>query len=74
MIMEWTQKKPTKPGLYWYWETGIINPYIVEIDNQFRVVSMYGAPYLDSSDGYWLGPLETPKKPIPSVPSESSEQ
>lgn len=63
MITEWTKEKPTKPGLYWYWKTGITNPYIVEIDDQFRVVTTYGVTDLEFSDGYWFGPLETPGKP-----------
>jgi hypothetical protein len=58
----WTDEEPTKPGLYWYWQNKISHPYIVEIDNQFKVVTTYSVTGLESYDGYWLGPLETSGK------------
>jgi hypothetical protein len=36
MIEGWTEEKPTKPGLYWYWESEISNPYIVEVGDAFE--------------------------------------
>jgi hypothetical protein len=63
MIEGWTKEKPTKPGLYWYWESEISNPYIIEVDDQFKVITTYSVFVLGLYGGYWLGPLETPGKP-----------
>ena len=62
--LNWTTKKPTKPGLYWY--RGECNGHTVKVlhfiddDGDGPYLAMSEERILNDSDGEWAGPVEPP--------------
>ena len=70
----WTNKKPTKSGMYWVWQPEGEWPckgrvHLVEVEESHIGLDAW-VPYMDYSDpligwenSYWSGPVDTPRKP-----------
>ncbi len=61
LVPQWTTKKPTERGFYWYRPTEWAEPRIVIIENGLMHQPRYGITRVCDTDGQWAGPLEPPQ-------------
>lgn len=58
-MKNFTTRKPTKPGYYWYKKELNDNPEIVEIQQgKIWIIGTKDSDNLEFTDGFWLGPIQ----------------
>ena len=66
-LLTWSTKKPTVPGLYWYWKSLGLRAYIVEVELEGDTLTVddknsdYCRGAVATIEGQWAGPLLPPK-------------